>query len=32
MLKELTARGILFICLLTGRSCTYLDAKTDIEL
>ena len=27
MLKELTSRGILFICLLKGRSCTYLDVK-----
>ena len=32
MLKELTSRGILFICLPKGRSCTYLDAKIDIEL
>ena len=32
MLKELTSRGILFICLSKGRSCTYLDAKIDIEL
>ena len=32
MLKELTSRGILFICLLKGRSCTYLDAKNDIKL
>ena len=31
MLKELTSRGILFICLHKGRSCTYLDVK-DIEL
>ena len=27
MLKELTLRGILFISLLKGRSCTYLDVK-----
>ena len=27
MLKELTSRGILFICLLKGRSRTYLDVK-----
>ena len=32
MPEELTSRGILFICLLMGRSCTYLDVKTDIEL
>ena len=32
MLKELTSMGILFICLLKGRSCTYLDVKNDIEL
>ena len=32
MLKELTSRGILFICLHKGRSCTYLDVKNDIEL
>ena len=32
MLKELTSRGILFICLLKVRSCTYLDVKNDIEL
>ena len=24
--------GILFICILKGRSCTYLDVKNDIEL
>ena len=27
-----TSKGILFICLLKERSCTYLDVKTDIEL
>ena len=32
MLKELTLKGSLFICLHKGRSCTYLDVKTDIEL
>ena len=32
MLKELTSRGILFIYLLKGRNCTYLDVKTDNEL
>ena len=32
MLKELTSRGILSICLLKVRGCTYLDIKTDIEL
>ena len=32
MLKELTSRGILFICLLKVSGCTYLDIKTDIEL
>ena len=32
MLKELTSKGILFVCLLKGRSCTYLDVKNDIEL
>ena len=32
MLKELTSRGIIFICLLKVRGCTYLDIKTDIEL
>ena len=32
MLKELTLRGILFIRLHNGRSCTYLDVKNYIEL
>ena len=32
MLKELTSRGILFICLRKGRCCTYLGVKTDNEL
>ena len=32
MLKELTSRRNLFICLHKGRSCTYLDVKTDIKL
>ena len=32
MPEELTSRKIIFICLLMGRSCTYLDVKTDIEL
>ena len=31
MLNKLTSRGILFICLHKGRSCTYLDVKKDIE-
>ena len=29
MLKELTSKEILFV---KGRSCTYLDVKTDIEV
>ena len=32
MLNKLTSRGILFICIHKGRSCTYLDVKNDIEL
>ena len=32
MLKELTLKEILFICLLKGRSCTYLDVKNNSEL
>ena len=31
MLKELTSRGILFICLLKVRGCTYLNIKA-VEL
>ena len=32
MIKELTLRVILFICLHNGMSCTYLDVKNYIEL
>ena len=30
--KRTEIRGILFISLLKGRSCTYLDVKANIEL
>ena len=30
MLKELTSKEILFICLLKGRRNAYLDVKTDL--
>ena len=32
MLNKLTSREILFNSLYKGRSCTYLDVKSDIEL
>ena len=32
MLKELTSRGILFICLLKERSYAFLNVKNHIEL